>query len=311
VSGLLNVLATPACDTASPPAAATREGVPFTVVRQHNYRIEQGELALELDPSDGGRIIEFSLGAAGQRRNALLAQSESARAYGSSFWPSPQSDWNWPPPPELDSLPWQTTIEGSALRATTAQNAKLGLSAEQRLELLPGPRALAIEYRLVNHGSAPRRVAGWQNSRMRPGGLTFFPSAGPAAPQSKFPLAPSGGALWFQHAGKGETRTGKLFADGEEGWLAHVSGELLFVKVFPPVAAEQQAPGEGEVEIYVDPSGEFVEVEQQGPYEEVLPGAALSWKCHWLLEKLEPGKLVQPGEAWLLERARALAARVR
>jgi hypothetical protein len=298
-------------------ASVRSAGTPFPIVRQQNYRIEQGDLALELDPTDGGRIIELSLGsgtsrgAAGDRHNALVTRGESPRSYGSSLWPSPQSDWKWPPPAELDALPWQVVIEGRALRATSGINPALALSAEQRIELLPEQRAVRIDYRLINHGGAPRKVAAWQNSRVRPRGLTFFPSNGASLPQSKFALAPSAGVIWFAHQGEAEARTGKLFADGEEGWLAHVDGDLLLVKVFPPVVAERQAPGEAEVEIYVDPGGAFVEVEQQGPYEEVAPGASLAWQCYWLLERLEPGLVVQPEQPWLIERARSLAARVR
>lgn len=292
-------------------AAPPSGGTPFSVVRQHNYRIEQGELALELDPSDGGRVIEFSLGGAGGRHNALVTRGESPRSYGSSLWPSPQSDWNWPPPAELDALPWQVVVEGRVLRATSGTNAALQLSAEQRIALLPELRAARLDYRLINHGSVARKVAAWQNSRVRPRGLTFFPSNGASLPQSKFALTPSAGVIWFAHGGQGDARNGKLFADGEEGWLAHVDGDLLFVKVFPPVPAERQAPGESEVQIYVDAGGAFVEVEQQGPYEEVAPGASATWHCHWILERLEPGLVVQPGQAWLVERARALAARVR
>ncbi|MET0410035.1 MAG: hypothetical protein ABW217_02005, partial [Polyangiaceae bacterium] len=77
------------------------------------------------------------------------------------------------------------------------------------------------------------------------------------------------------------------------------------------VSAERQAPGESEIEIYVDPGGAFVEVEQQGPYEELAPGGSLDWHCHWLLERLESGANVQPEQTWLVERARALAASVR
>jgi hypothetical protein len=256
-------------------------------------------------------VIEFSLGGTGARRNALVTRAESVRSYGSSFWPSPQSDWKWPPPAELDALPWQVVIEGRVLRAVSSTNAALGLRAEQHIALLPELRAARIDYSLSNQGSAPRKVAAWQNSRVRPGGLTFFPSNGASLPQSKFALTPSAGVIWFAHGGEGDARSGKLFADGEEGWLAHVDGDLLFVKVFPPVPAEQQAPGESEVEIYVDPGGAFVEVEQQGPYEELAPGASLSWRCHWLLERLPPGLVVQPEQAWLVERARVIAARVR
>lgn len=90
-----------------------------------------------------------------------------------------------------------------------------------------------------------------------------------------------------------------------------MDGDLLFVKVFPAVARADQAPGEAEVEIYVDPAGGFVEVEQQGPYEMIAPGQSSRWTCHWLLARLEPGAVRIAGNAALLAQARALAAQVR
>jgi hypothetical protein len=287
-------------------AEPARVGKALPRAVQHGFRIEHGPLALELDPVDGGRIVELSLAG----RSAVVPRSESARAYGSSFWPSPQSDWKWPPPPELDALPWQARIEGPAIVAESQENREYRLSASQRIEALSSG-GFVIDYRIRNHASTARKVAGWQNTRVRPLGLTFFPSSAPAYPESAFPLAPLDGVMWFAHSGPDDARQGKLFADGDEGWLAHLDGDLLFVKVFPEVSRERQAPGEGEVEIYVDPAGEFVEVEQQGAYEEIAPGGELHWSCRWALERLELGQHLRPGDGALVERARALANRVR
>lgn len=291
------------------PAAAepVRKGAPFPVVRHQSYRFELAGLVLEVDPNDGGRITEFSLGG----RSVVVPRSESAQAYGSSFWPSPQRDWDWPPPPELDALPWQVSLLGTALVLTSGENPRLRLSATQRIEALPELDAFEIELTLENHGSVPRQVAGWQNTRVRPGGLTFYPSSAAAHPSSAFPLEPKAGVSWFRHGGKGESRKGKLFADGEEGWLAHVDGDLLFVKVFPPVPLDRQAPGEAEVELYVDPAGVFVEVEQQGPYETIAPGASMSWRCYWLLSALAGSALDSSGEERLLSAVRTQVGRLR
>lgn len=284
-------------------SARAAEGVPHAVVRRQNHRIEFGDLAIEVDAVDGGRIVEFSL----DGRSVVIPKHESAQAYGSSFWPSPQKDWDWPPPPELDALPWSVSIEGKVLVLESKTNEKLGLSATQRIEALPEKRAVSIELTLHNRGARPRSVAGWQNTRTRPGGLTFYPSGSPALPPSAFALEPEGGIAWFEHDPRTNARKGKLFADGEEGWIAHVDGDLLFVKVFPPVPREKHAPGEAEVEIYVDPAGGFVEVEQQGPYVTLEPGQSASWRCHWLLASLAPGARRTPGDVALLARARALA----
>jgi len=290
----------------APPDEHTAEGVPHAIVRRENHRIEFGELALEVDAVDGGRIVEFSLGG----RSVVVPKSESAQAYGSSFWPSPQKAWNWPPPAELDALPWSASIDGKVLVLESRINEKLGLSATQRIEALPEKAAVRIELTLHNRGSAPLSVAAWQNTRTRPGGLTFYPSASPALPPSAFPLDPQSGVAWFAHDPQKNERKGKLFADGDEGWIAHIDGDLLFVKVFPPVPREKQAPGEAEVEIYVDPAGGFVEVEQQGPYGSIEPGQAARWQCHWLLAKLEPNARRAAGDVALLAQARALARRV-
>jgi hypothetical protein len=284
----------------------TAEGVPHAVVRRQNHRIELGDLAIEVDAVDGGRIVEFSLGG----RSVVVPKSESAQAYGSSFWPSPQKDWDWPPPAELDALPWSVSIEGAVLVLESRTNHELGLSATQRIEVLPEKRAVSIELTLHNRGASPRSVAGWQNTRTRPGGLTFYPSGSAALPPSAFALEPEGGIAWFDHDPRTDARKGKLFADGEEGWIAHVDGDLLFVKVFPPVPRDEQAPGEAEVEIYVDPAGGFVEVEQQGPYVRLEPGHAARWRCHWLLAPVEPGARRLAGDVRLLAQARSLAGRI-
>lgn len=298
----------PESSGASAPASASAggaralPGTPFSVVRRHNHRVELGELGLEVDAVDGGRIVDFSLSG----RNILATMTESPLAYGSSFWPSPQKDWDWPPPPELDAMPWEVAIEGRDLVLRSGTNAALGLSAVQRITLLEGAPVARIDLTLENQGATPRAVAGWQNTRMRPGGLTFFPMAGEALAPSAFPLEPRDGVAWFEHDAKAERRQGKVFADGEEGWLAHVDGDVLFVKVFPPVPRDRQAPGEAEVELYVDPRGAFVEIEQQGPYETIAPGGSMAWRCHWLLARLAPEARRAPGNEALLRQARAL-----
>ena len=107
------------------------------------------------------------------------------------------------------------------------------------------------------------------------------------------------------------TENAKSFADGAEGFLAHVEGDRMLVKVWDEVPRERQAPGEAEVELYVDKTGRFVEIEQQGPYEELAPGASLRWTVHLLLLRLGPHVPVELGSALLVTAARAAAGYVR
>ena len=277
-------------EPSAPPAAASIR----KVTRRENYLLEFGDYQLEVDPQDGGRIVAFRL----RGQNALLEKSASPDAYGSSFWPSPQSAWRWPPPFEFDRLGWKVSILGERLTLESLTNAELGLTARQELVGDPDRELLVIEYGLENRGKEATKVAPWQNTRMPPGGLTFFPSQHGTLPPSSLELRPEAGVVWMQHdpAGKKE---GKAFADGDEGWLAHLRGDLLLVKVFPDVPRERQAPEEAEIEIYVHGSGRFVEVEQQGEYVELEPGASSTWTVRWLLRQLPKAIPHQPGTGLL------------
>lgn len=297
-------MSSPAPGASSPPPA---EAGFHPVVRGYDYAVEFGPYSLRVDPDDGGRIVSFAL----DGRNVILPRSESPEAYASSFWTSPQSDWSWPPPLELDKLPWRASIEGSSLVLESGTSPKLGLSARQRIAPDPARGSVVIELTLTNRSAEARRVAPWQNTRVRPRGLTFFPSKGPTLPESAFALAPIDGVIWFAHDPAAVQQSGKLFADGEEGWLAHVDGDLLFIKMFPEVPREAQAPKEAEIEIYVHDSGRFVEVEQQGAYESLAPGASSVWPLRWLVRRLPATIKVQPGSADLARFARALVAAAR
>jgi hypothetical protein len=280
------------------------EGAPQRVVRQTNYLIEFGEHALEVDPTDGGRIVSFSLAG----RSVVVPREESPEAYGSSFWPSPQSDWNWPPPLALDKAPWNASIDHDRLVLSSGTDERLGISAVQRIWAEPSRGAIVIEHVLVNRGSAPRRIAPWQNTRVRPRGLTFFPSQAPPLADSALKLVPESGVVWFRHDPAAHTQGIKGFADGSEGWLAHVDDDLLFVKIFDDVPRSAQAPKEAEIEIYVDGAGRFVEVEQQGAYAELAPGASSTWPVRWLLRPVPRGISVEPGSAELLAYVRKIVA---
>jgi hypothetical protein len=249
-----------------------------------------------LDPSDGGRVVEFSLAG----KNVLRARSESD-SYGSSFWTSPQADWGWPPPFELDAGVWASRVEGSELVLESATVAKLGLRVTQRVSVDRARSAVTFRYTILELGTLPRKVAPWQNTRVAPLGLTLYPSGGPLSPESTLSLDTSGEITFLRHDPARFTTGVKSFSDGKEGWLAHVDGDLCLIKVFPDVSPEQQAPKEAEIELFVDGAGKFVEVEQQGPYVELQPGQSSEWVVTWFLRRLPKEVVAEPGSAPLVE----------
>jgi hypothetical protein len=275
---------------------------PSFVLIDGRYRLDDGPLSVALDPADGGRMTELSLSGVN-----VLAGRGAAASHGSSFWPSPQRDWDWPPPAELDSLPWRAGLRDGALWLESDVTARLDLSATQLVTA--APHGVRIEHRLRNHGSAPRAVAPWRNSRVGPGGLTFYPSPGATLEGSTLKLAPAeDGVSWLRHDPVTMTTNAKSFADGAEGWLAHVFGQLLFLMTFPKVPRSAQAPTEAEIELYVDRTGLFVEVEQQGPYERIPAGGeSTPWVVHFQLRVVPPEIPKSPGPK-LLSWVRSLVA---
>jgi hypothetical protein len=278
-------------------------GEPFAVTRRQNYRLEFGNYALEIDPVDGARILEFSLNG----KSIVVPVGESPEAFGSSIWPSPQSDWSWPPPPEIDRLPWSVTVEPQSLLLESKTSEKLGLAVKQRITAELDLGAVLIDYEFINHGKTPRKVAPWQNTRVRPGGLSFYPASKPthSYKENTLTLAPEAGIAWFQHtAGEVTKDSRKSYADGEEGWLAQVDERLLFIKQFENTNTTEQAPKEGEIVLYVDRNARFVEVEQQGSYQEIAPGASRHWKVRWYLRQLPDQVKVEKGNKVLVDYVR-------
>jgi hypothetical protein len=55
-----------------------KDALPHAVTRRQNYRIEFGPYAIEVDPFDGGRILEYSL----DGRSVILPFKESPEAWG-------------------------------------------------------------------------------------------------------------------------------------------------------------------------------------------------------------------------------------
>jgi hypothetical protein len=240
-----------------------------------------------VDAGRGGRILELSL----EGINVLVAEG-AATQYGSTFWTSPQADWSWPPIPALDTGSYAVKIENGVLRLVSASFPLKGqsLTVEKAFRASASTNVVAITYTIVNGGPSAVGVAPWEISRLAAKGLSFF--SNPASGQSwrtggnfaAMPAETQDGYTFVADAAAGTDQ--KLLADGgAKGYLAHLAGDRLFVKAWVDVPAAAQAPGEGEVEIFASGTGTYVELENQGPYASLAPGARADWQVHWSVAK--------------------------
>jgi hypothetical protein len=270
------------------------------------YTLEFGDLLFEVNPAVGARVtaLRFASGA-----NLLTGPTDDPMNFGSTFRTSPQSAWNWPPPPQIDSLPYTMSVVGPAMIATGSGSTVVGAAVTKKFSADLVRLAVVAEY-TIRAQAAGKSFAPWEVTRVFPGGLTFYPTGLNTPTTSGTFTLPvvrqAAGCTWFQYPSTGVTASQRLIADGSGGWLAHVAGDVLLVKKFPDIPVAAAAPGEGEISIYVDGAGHFVELEEQGAYQPVAAGQSLVWTVTWYVRKLPAGMAATIGNQQLVDYVRAL-----
>lgn len=273
--------------------------------------VQSHALVFKILPEKAGRVrsVEF------EGSDLLSGPEVNPENWGATYWTSPQSDWGWPPVHAVDGAPYEVLALGEAvsLRSPLAEFGGRTFVIEKHFRPGPHPGTIDTEYVIENRGSTSFRMASWEISRVWPGGLTFFPTGAseisPVPPHSFMPTDKEFGTTFYDHALFEKGKSLKLHADGKLGYLAHVTGNVLLLKLFSDTAPEKQAPGEGECELYANLDGSYVEIEVQGEYALVEPGERSSYVVRTSACELPPGLGPDQREglrAFADERARAL-----
>ena len=291
--GLLAVFIIYGCST----AGHISKDRPTPQLSNGRYTITLADQTLEIDPAAGGRITSLRL----NQEEFLIGKDINPTNWGSTFWPSPQSAWNWPPLPEIDSQPYATTINDQVLKLISEPDHKLGLVVTKEIWGNKKDQSFTIKYTLTNQANKAQKVAPWEITRVFPEGITFYPTGqspktGTLAPYTQ---EKNGITCFAYQKEKIPAQHLKLFADGAEGWLAQVNNRLLLIKKFPDLPLGKAAPAEGEIEIYSALSKNYIEIEQQGQYTELQPGTAITWEVTWYLRKLPGNIKAEAGNAEL------------
>ena len=268
------------------------------------YAVSVGDVTLTVDAAHGGKILSFKLG-----EQEVIAQNPAAapqpapaegqpprrrffnpNSYGSTFWTSPQKEWNWPPVPEYDSLPYTAEIKDGPVKVVdvaipalflTGQVSKYGYRVCKTITVDPSDLAFVITYSIVNESGEVRKVAPWQITRVPNGGILEFdakPEGVTPADLMKVSFDDNKATLEVDVANENR----KINVDGK-GWLNFRDHGLVLTQRFPDIAQEAAAPGEAEIQVYIDARKSFVEIEAQGPYKELAPGEKLDWAVRWYL----------------------------
>ena len=256
---------------------------------ESKYEMAMGELAMVIDAGKGGKILSFKHG-----ELESISQLTMRETFGSTFWTSPQKEWNWPPVQEYDKMPYAVEERGGALIMTSQVSERLKYQIRKEFAMDEADNAFVITYSIVNRGDMPRKVAPWEITRvLNEGGLIFFdaPVEG-ITPVNLMDFSSKYGAAWYLSDEAAENR--KINADGK-GWLAYKNDKFLLIKTFEDLEAGMSAPDEAEIQIYVNRGRTYIELESQGAYTELQPGESLNWSVRWYL--LPDDAPVKPSKA--------------
>ncbi len=242
------------------------------------YNLSVGHVTLTVDAQKGGKIVSYRYD-----DKEILSQTKIPNSFGSTFWTSPQSEWNWPPVPEYDTKPFNAEVAGDKLILTGEKSKRFGYRVRKELTTDKKDNAIVITYTIINESGETRKVAPWEISRVPNGGILFFDAkeVTPANNMETMPFVYEKKAAWYTLDESRKNR--KINADGK-GWLAFCDNGLLFVKKFPDLKPAEPAPAEAEIQIYVNTGKTFVEIEEQGAYTTLNAGEELSWTVRWYLE---------------------------
>lgn len=261
------------------------------------YALRVGEVTMVVDASRGGKIVSYKYG-----DKEILSQTRMPNSFGSTFWTSPQSEWNWPPVPEYDTKPFDAEVTGDKLVLTGEKSGRFGYRVRKEFVADSKDKAIVITYTIVNESGETRKVAPWEISRVPNGGILFFDAkeVTPANNMVGLPFEYKLKAAWYTLDEARANR--KINADGK-GWLAFCDKGLLFVKKFPDLKPSEPAPAEAEIQIYANPGKTFVEIEEQGAYTTLQPGEEVDWTVRWYLVPTDLP--AEPSKA-LLKKVRAI-----
>ena len=255
------------------------------------YTLKNGDLTMVIDAAKGGKILSLKYG-----DQEAISQLRFPESFGSTFWTSPQKEWNWPPVQEFDKKPYTVEEKDGVLKMTSEVSNRLKLRVRKAFSVDKKKQAFVITYTIVNEGDEARKVAPWEITRVEnEGGLIFFeaPVAG-ITPAGLMNFKDAFGAAWYQTDETQQNR--KINADGK-GWLAYYNKGLLLVKQFDDLNASQPAPDEAEIQVYVNRGKAHIELESQGAYTTLQPKEELNWTVRWYLQ---PSKLAaEPSQALL------------
>jgi hypothetical protein len=243
--------------------------------------ISRGEISLTVDPAIGGRISSLTFNGI-----EILNTSRDSNnlQWGSTAWSSPQSDWNWPPIAAFDVEPFEVMrVEEKSILLEGPTDPETHLRMRKRFTL--GPESdIGLTYWLTNEGVSSINVALWENTRLPYAGRFEFQADSIRGSLDTLPVNFQD-SLYTIYADERHVQPQKVFADLPTTTARYYNNGVILTKHNLANAFYRVAPGQGPLEIYLDPPAGFVEFELQGDYRLIGPGESNNLRAKWSIKR--------------------------
>jgi hypothetical protein len=301
-------------------------GMPATLVTPimrsgTSYVLEFGDTYFEVNPMLGARVTNVHLKGGSNLLGAGMGDNS-----GSTFWPSPQANWTWPPTDSasitnINDKAYTASNDDTSMTFVGMAASDVGISVTKKFAADLAKEAIVATYTMIGSASG-KSAAPWEITRFGQSGVTFFKSGGTptmvknmANGMDQPPTMDAAGCTWLTSPGTFVSTSAKdqlLVVNGAGGFLAHADSNWVVVKKFTATPANMIATGEGEIDIYMNNPGNsgnplpYMEVEEQGPYGAVAQGAGVTWTVTWFVRPLPSGAMATAGNQQLADFVQSL-----
>ncbi len=268
------------------------------------YIFKNELIYFEVDTSNGARISSLKW-----KNNEILYLGSTSNMNGSTFWPSPQSLWNWPPLAAIDSKPYSVRIQNNKLITRSSLDTKFKLRVYKSFLVDERDTSITITYYMKNENTKTLSFAPWEVTRIPLNGIVFFEKGETTVSGS---LAESvienNGCYWYdQVETTASSSISKFFSDGK-GWLAYINDQnILFLKKFDNILPAEAAANEAEIEVYTASDHSYTEIENQGKYQNIAINDSVAYKVKWYVREIPDSVVISVGSSSLINFARYIA----
>jgi hypothetical protein len=278
------------------------------------YAVKNDIVTVAIVPKLGGRVMQYDLGA---NKSLYIYNSSQTPTSGNDVvggfrvLPSPQSDFVWPSPPNLDFNPYTCTeqvnnadsaviyLESQVENSTDSKYQKhKGLQFKRLITIYKASTQVKVEMTMLNKGTQTMTHGIWDITQTAASGSNCWvyfqrnPSStlgggkgyvqymneGTDATQWK-PDAADGNIMGVQYLKK----VGKIGADCKAGWICFNDRQsgYAYVKTFTYQEGKTYPDSGASVQVYTYANNDMVEVEVLGPLDTLAPGDSTKLIENW------------------------------